>query len=150
MTEPDIKQKLGQVRGARRGRRERACGIEACVGTNVTPLPLISGPICSPTRSSLSPLPLAPLFSLPLYPAALCPHCKLHAQTENKSLCVLLRSDRQEFRRGSPTDWPRFHSTLGTTRGCSARLQTTRANIYRGRRANRSHAGLSVNTHGET
>lgn len=36
MTEPDIKQKLDQVREARRGRQERACGTEACVGTNLT------------------------------------------------------------------------------------------------------------------
>lgn len=112
----------------------------------LNPLPLISGPICSPTRSSPSPLPLAPLFSLPLYSAALCPHCKLHAQTEHKSLRVLLRSDRQEFRRGSPADWRRFHSSLGTTRGAPCSSKQTWANIYRGRGANQSHTGVSVNT----
>lgn len=91
VTEPDIKQKLGQVRGARRGRQERACGIEPCVGTNLTcPLPLISSPICSPTHSPPSPLPLSPLlYFLSIVFITLCPHCKLRAETENKSLaCV--------------------------------------------------------------
>lgn len=54
VTEPDIKQKLGQVRGARRGRRESACGIEPCVGTNLTPSP--SSPVLSAhPRAALHP-----------------------------------------------------------------------------------------------
>ena len=79
VTEPDIKQKLGQVRGARRGRQERACGIEPCVGTNLTcrppspppapPLPPPSPVLSAHPRTLLhphSPSLLSSIFS-PLY-----------------------------------------------------------------------------------
>lgn len=67
VTEPDIKQKLGQVRGARRGRQERACGIEACVGTNLTcpPPPHLQAYLLTHALSSIpTPPRSSPLFSL--------------------------------------------------------------------------------------
>lgn len=98
MTEPDIKQKLGQVRRARRGRQERACGIEPCVGTNLTcpPPPHLQSYLLTHALSSIPTPPLcSPLFSL---------HCIYHPlptlQTpcRNKSsACVLfVKSDTQE------------------------------------------------------
>lgn len=96
VTEPDIKQKLGQVRGARRGRQERACGIEACVGTDLTcPPPSPSSPVLSAhPHTLLHPHSPPPSLSLLLYFLSivfitLCPHCKHHAETENRrSACV--------------------------------------------------------------
>lgn len=67
VTEPDIKQKLGQVRGARRGRQERACGREPCVGTNLTcpPPPHLQSYLLTHALSFIPTPPLSsPLFSL--------------------------------------------------------------------------------------
>lgn len=94
VTEPDIKQKLGHARGARRGRQERACGIEPCVGTNITCPPSPSSPLLSAhPRAPLHPYSPLLLFSLPLYSAALCPHCKLRAQMEKKSFACMFCSE---------------------------------------------------------
>lgn len=125
-TEPDIKQKLGQARGARRGRQERACGIEPCVGTNLTcthrpPPPHLRSYLLTHALLSIpTPPPLAPLFSLPLCSAALCPHCRAPRPDGGKRAspaCFLLGSDRQEFRSLSFRAGGVFPSTLGTTGG---------------------------------
>lgn len=90
VTEPDTQQKLGQVRGARRGRQERACGMEPCVGTKLTrpPPPQLQSDLLTHTLSSI----LTPLDFLSIVFITLCPHCKLHAESENESsACVLLK-----------------------------------------------------------
>lgn len=101
VTEPDTKQKLGQVRGARRGRQERACGMEPCVGTKLTrpPPPQLQSDLLTHTFSSI----LTPLDFLSIVFITLCPHCKLHAESENESsACVLLKKWRIRMWRSTP------------------------------------------------
>lgn len=130
VTEPDIKQKLGQARGARRGRQERACGIEPCVGTNLTwpPPPHLRSYLLTHALLSIPTPPCSSIFSSIVFSSPLPTLQALRPDGEKElRLHILLRSDRQDFCR----DWRRFPFALGTPRGASCSSELAGQHIWR-------------------